>query len=144
MPAFIDVRGIIEADQRNRPQRNHAELSAQLCELVEDRATQLTLSHLATSGTGNPKLAESRRPLMAQLVRKAVDDLSVVYSVPATRRLREPGGELLPDGSIGAALLREAFDLAQYDQAWRAIDQARTSPIVRIPWANVAQYVEAP
>ena len=38
----------------------------------------------------------------------------------------------------------EPADQSEADARKRAIEQARTAPIVRIPWANVAQYVEAP
>lgn len=96
--------------------------SEQLTQLWDDTSSALTVSYLRQLGLGN-KLNQSH-PFEVGALRRIVDAMTVVYSVPATRVLAVDGVELDDDDPFTDTLNR-AHRLSGYDLLWQRIDAQR-------------------
>lgn len=112
-------------DELARPQPNHALLSGQLAALFEDRATQVVLSFLKSMGTGNPRLAKTRSPVMAQMISRIIDCLAVLYVTPPDRRLIIDG-MVLDDDDEDAISFASLLDESDYSAALKRADKVRS------------------
>lgn len=92
-----------------------------LSALLDQRGRNATRAWLKTTGMGDP---ENTRPLVIGVIPRLTESLSVLYRVPATRRLRR-GTEMLADDDPQARLFADLAERMMLDNVWQAVDARR-------------------
>lgn len=118
MISFTELR---DADKDTKP-NGADEAWIRLGLVYEDQARTETIKDLHILGVG---LSGNTHPIEIQMLRRIVDRLAAVYSKAPTRWLRK-GAKRIAESNASHRAMIEAFSRAQYDLAWKRIDQLRT------------------
>lgn len=101
--------------------RGFDEDSLQLEALFENRGRQLTYDFLRSTGMGDSK---NDKPLSIGTIPRITESLSVLYRVPATRRLKL-GNDVLDDDEPDVQTFAEITKRMTLDNVWQAVDAKR-------------------
>jgi hypothetical protein len=122
VPAQLTIDDIRREDARWKPGGAQFDQdAARLSALADQRGRRVTLEHLRTVGMGDPK---NPAPLVVGVVPRLMESLSVLYRVPATRRLKQ-GSRVLSDSNAQVQAFNELSRRACLDNAWQLIDARR-------------------
>lgn len=92
-----------------------------LSNLFDHRGRQITFDHLKSVSMGDP---DNRRPLCIGTIPRLAESISVLYRVPATRRLKK-GKELLGDTDDQMLTYLEIGRRMSIDNVWQIVDARR-------------------
>lgn len=95
--------------------------SIKLSKLYTQTARTQTYAHLATLGQGDK---DNRHPLVVGVIPRLTESLSVLYRVPATRRLKR-GGKLLADSNPACKTFETIAERMCLDNVWQLVDARR-------------------
>jgi len=95
--------------------------SLKLAQLSEHRGRKVTYDFLAEVKMGDP---DNRSPIVVGAIPRLQECLSVLYRVPASRRLRR-GAELLADDDPESETFTELARRACLDNVWQLVDAKR-------------------
>lgn len=119
-----DIEGLKTVDRETKPQGADQEWS-RLYHYYIDQGRSATSEQLRRMGAGI-STDKVPHPIEAQLLRRVVDRLAVIYDRPPVRWLANSSGSRLSDSNAEHKAMVAALERSQYNLAWRKVDRLRT------------------
>jgi hypothetical protein len=108
-------------DKKWKPSDEFDDDSMKLSALLENRGRKITYDHLAAVKMGDK---ENLHPLCVGVIPRLAESLSVLYRVPATRRLKRKH-DTLADKDPQAETFKDLSQRMTIDNVWQTVDARR-------------------